>query len=109
MARALCEWRAVNVSSLAIGWVSVVKWQSIAQYCRRKPAGGASASFSENSEGSEHSGWLADARDIGGVVVGVDFGLGGNGDLILWLIMRASAKLVSKQKSILVIPLEIYF
>ena len=36
-------------------------------------------------------------------------GLGGNGDLILWLIMRASAKLVSKQKSILVIPLEIYF
>ena len=62
VARALCEWRAVNVSSLAIGWVSVVKWQSIAQYCRRKPAGGASASFSENSEG------LADARDIGGVV-----------------------------------------
>ena len=62
MARALCEWRAVDVSSLAIGWVSVVKWQSIAQYCRRKPAGGASASFSENSEG------LADARDIGGVV-----------------------------------------
>lgn len=36
-------------------------------------------------------------------------GLGGNGDLILWLIMGASAKLVSKQKSILVIPLEIYF
>ena len=68
VARALCEWRAVNVSSLAIGWVSVVKWQSIAQYCRRKPAGGASASFSENSEGSELSGWLADARDIGGVV-----------------------------------------
>lgn len=47
--------------------------------------------------------------NFGGVVVGVDFGLGGNGELILWLIMRASAKLVSKQKSILVIPLEIYF
>ena len=44
-----------------------------------------------------------------GVVVGVDFGLGGNGDLILWLIMGASAKLVSKQKSILVIPHGIYF
>ena len=36
-------------------------------------------------------------------------GLGGNGDLILWLIMGASAKLVSKQKSILVIPHGIYF
>ena len=35
-------------------------------------------------------------------------GLGGNVDLILWLIMRASAKLVSKQKSIWVIPLEFY-
>ena len=29
-----------------------------------------------------------------GVVVGVGLGLGGNGDLILWLIMGASAELV---------------
>ena len=39
MARALCEWRAVDVSSLAIGWVSVVMWQRVVQHCRRKPAG----------------------------------------------------------------------
>ena len=61
VARALCEWRAVDVSSLAIGWVSVVMWQRVVQHCRRA-CGGVSASFSENSEG------LADARDIGGVV-----------------------------------------
>ena len=47
---------------------------------------------------------------VSGVLVLVwILGLGGNGDLILWLIMRASAKLVSKQKSILVIPHGIYF
>ena len=39
MARALCEWRAVDVSSLAIGWVSVMMWQRVVQHCRRKPAG----------------------------------------------------------------------
>ena len=32
--------------------------------------------------------------DFGGVVVGVDFGLGGNGDLILWLISGTSEELV---------------
>ena len=36
--------------------------------------------------------------DFGGVVVGVDLGLGGNGDLILCLIMRASEELVIKAK-----------
>ena len=39
VARARCEWRAVDVSSLAIGWVSVVMWQRVVQHCRRKPAG----------------------------------------------------------------------
>ena len=53
-------------------------------------------------------------KDFLGLILAVwwlvwSLGLGGNGDLILWLIIGASAKLVSKQKSILVIPLEIYF